>query len=140
MSQHPLSASQILKAEDLKTHDELVPEWPNEDGSPGLVHLVEMGALESIDMSKQMAAHPGDGMFIILINTIRNLDGSKVFTVEDIPALKLKNFKVLDRLQRIALRLNGSGKEAEVTLKKDLSETASAVSPSDLQPSSASST
>lgn len=108
MNQPLLSAASILAALDLKEQTVAVPEWPNPDGTPGHVRLMEMGSDRSILFTNMLdAAPPEDGMFLIVTFSVVDDAGELVFKPEDIPALRKKNIKVLDRLQRICLDLNG---------------------------------
>lgn len=114
-----LSKESILRAEDLKVVDERVAEWPDTDGQPGVVRFRQMSADESMKITKLMVGESGaDGMFIILVASAIDEAGEPLFTMEDIAALRGKSMKVLNRLQRVCLRLN-SMIDSEVDLKKD---------------------
>ncbi len=122
-----LSAASILAAEDIKFEVVEVPEWG------GSVYLQQMNAEETRAFSKlmQTTVNEENGMFLMLIHSARTgKDGELVFTIEQLPELRKKNFDVLLRLQRIALRLNKMGAEGQEALKKDLSEAATVASPS----------
>ena len=122
-----LSAASILAANDLKTVDEPVPEWPNADGSPGIIRLRELTAEASLTLTKRMEAGEGDdGMFIIIAMSAIDAEGNLLFTEEDIKALKKKNLHVLNRLQRICLRMNNPG---AAVLKNVLGEAVTDASP-----------
>jgi len=119
MPQTLLSAAQILAAEDLSHEDHEVPEWG------GTVRLQQMSAEESMAFTKELkevnaAAGEGQnlGMFLMLVHSARYLDGKRIFTVADLPGLKRKSIDVLNRLQRITLKLNKMGFVEEVVLKK----------------------
>lgn len=112
-----LTKDAILGADDLRTVDEPVPEWPDETGAAGIVRFRQMSAEESMKITNLMIGEVGkDGMFIMLVASAIDDAGNPLFTMEDVPALRKKNFKVLDRLQRVALRLNSM--LGEVDLKK----------------------
>lgn len=128
MTQTLLSRSQILEAVDLDFEDVEVPEW----GGP--VRLQQMNAEESSRFTKRMREineTTGDqnGMYLMLIHSARDLAGNLLFTEEDLPALKKKSIDVLNRLQRVALKLNKMGVVEELGLKKGLSVAATAATP-----------
>ena len=125
MSQPLLTSSQVLDAKDLEEHTEEVPEWPNPDGSPGRIRLVQLNAIENIELIEavktggDVIADGGmDGMFIILVFMARDEKGGRVFTMEDVERLRKKNFHVINRLQQRCLKLNKTGLEQEVATKK----------------------
>jgi hypothetical protein len=125
MSQSLLSASDIFGAPDLKDVTELVPEWPK-DGSPGSIRFLELDAAQHIEMQSLMAARPKDGMFIIIAMCGVDAEGNRLFpmsTPEEVEAavvnLRKKNLMVMNRLQRVCLKLNGMGADAKAATKKD---------------------
>ena len=129
MTQPSLSASNVFDAPDLKIHEESVPEWPNTDGTPGLMIFRQMNAEQSKKFAKDMDGPLGeDGMFLVLIRSTIDRDGNYVFAADDAPEeviqdviqkLRKKNMAVLNRLQRICLSLNGLGVAAKEEIKKD---------------------
>lgn len=128
MSQPLLSAAAIKAAPDRKEEIVEVPEWG------GYVRLVQMTAAESGAFRKELQTLEGDesGMFLMLVYSARNEQNDRIFTVEDVPALKEKNINVLIKLQKKALEINAWGREQLDALKKDLSvaETVATPSPS----------
>lgn len=116
MTQTLLSRSQVLEAVDLSSEDIEVPEWG------GTIRLQQMNAEESSAFSKSLDEHNArggqNGMYLMLIHSARDLEGNLLFTEEDLPALKKKSIDVLNRLQRIALRLNKMGVVEELAIKK----------------------
>jgi len=117
MPQTLLSAAQIIAAEDLSHEDLEISEWG------GTIRLQQMTAEESIAFTKELkevnATYGYDvGMFLMLIHSARDLKGNRIFTVDDLPALKKKSIAVLMHLQRKALALNRAGYSEEVALKK----------------------
>lgn len=115
-----LTREAILAAEDIKIDTVTVPEWPDAEGQPGLVRLRQMSAEESMGLTRLMVGDAGkDGMYIMLVASAIDEEGNPLFTMEDVPALRKKNFKVLDRLQRIALSMNSMLGDSGVALKKD---------------------
>jgi len=125
-----LTAVDILGSEDLVSEEVEVPEWPDSKGQPGRIRLRQLNAEESMRLTEEMLLKENEkaGMFIMLVRCAVNEDGSRVFTEEDIPALKKKSFRVLERLQRVALRLQSMDKQSEVALKNVSSEAASVAS------------
>ncbi|KKL90251.1 hypothetical protein LCGC14_1906550 [marine sediment metagenome] len=120
MSQPLLSASRILEAEDLAEHIEEVPEWPNEDGSPGHLRLVQMTAAENIELTNLVGESKEtiiDGMFLILVYCAKDEEGKRLFTKEDVVKLREKNFHVINRLQQLCLKLNNTGAKEEADTK-----------------------
>lgn len=115
MSQPLLSASAIFGAVDLKEEIVDVPEWG------GSIRLVQMTAAESMQLTRDMDTKEGAdaGIFLMLVYSARNENGERVFTNDDIDRLRHKNFNVLDKLQRVALRLNKKDEPAKEALKKD---------------------
>ncbi len=121
MSQPLISASRIFEAEDLAEHIEEVPEWSNEDGTPGRLRLVQMTAAENIELTTLVGESKEtivDGMFLILVYCAKDEEGKRIFTKEDVVKLREKNFHVINRLQQLCLRLNKTGAAEEETLKK----------------------
>lgn len=119
-----ISAGNIREASDLKYLEEQVPEWG------GVIRLREMAADEALRFTELMAAGDAakDGMYLIIVACACDVDGNLLFTAEDIPMLKTKNLRVLNRVQRAALKVNSMIAD-EVDLKKDLGEAAIAASP-----------
>lgn len=126
-----LTAKQILEAKDLVTETVPVPEWPGTDGEPGDVVIKQMSAREIMAFQAEMQKPENKerGMFIVLARTAVDEAGVLLFTDADIEALTEKNLGVLDRLQRVALRINKMLPENAAALKKDSSEAAPAASP-----------
>lgn len=116
---HVLSATDIFGADDLESTKETVPEWRGPDGEPGTIILRQLSAEESISMNEEIEKAPKDGMFIILVRCAVDENGAQLFTSESIPALRKKSMRVLNRLQRAALRVNSMTTATEVALKKD---------------------
>lgn len=108
-----LSAAEILAADDLKSVDESVPEWG------GIVRLRALSAGEVLSMTRELETKKDEGMFEILVRCAVDDNGAPVFTPDQIPELKKKSMQVLDRLQKVALRLNSMRPQDGVELKKD---------------------
>lgn len=104
-----LKAANILAAQDLAIVREEIPEWPNEDGTPGVLYFRQLTARETMKLTDDMTAEDRakDGMFLMIVRTACDENRTPVFTDEDIDALRGKNMTVLNRLQRVALRVNG---------------------------------
>ena len=115
-----LSASRILDSVDLPTVDEPVPEWPDETGQPGVIRFRQLSAEDMTLLTKEMDNGKGDdGMYLIIVRSAIDADGNKLFTDDDIAKLKGKSLHVLNRLQRVCLKLNDMTPEAKAALKKD---------------------
>jgi hypothetical protein len=128
-----LSGSQILEAKDLTIEDVSVPEWPGSDGEPGIIKIHQLSA-EGIMVFQNEMTKPENktlGMFVILVFTAMSGDGTPLFPLPEdeaeralvlagyIASLKKKNMNVLNRLQRVALRVNSMLPEKTAALKKD---------------------
>ena len=55
----------------------------------------------------------------LLALTLVDETGKRLFTIDDVEALRAKSAKVLDRLTRIALRVNGMSDEAQEEATKN---------------------
>jgi hypothetical protein len=105
----------ILDSEDLEIRETPVPEWKT------TLWLHQLGSDKCIELT-DMLARPqfkDDGIFLTLIYCAHNEHGERVFTMDHLPRLKKKSFKVLNRLQNICLSLNSIGKAVREELKKD---------------------
>ena len=101
-----LSRDDILLANDLTDEDVQVPEWG------GVVTVRTMTGTQRDAMSAALAG--GDGKAdmskfrsVVLAHTLVGEDGAPLFQAADVDALGGKNGAVLDRLFRVADRLNG---------------------------------
>ena len=137
MPQPLLSAASILAASDLVEETVEVPEWPNEDGTPGRIRFLQMTADENIQWTKDMADEAiggpagENGMFLMVVYSAVDADGKRLFTLEDIIRLRAKSFHVIHRLQQVAMRLNQMSSQAREELGKVLAEEATEGSPTD---------
>lgn len=110
-----LSAACILEVEDLAHEDVQVKEWG------GVVRIRQLDAegLSNLTAEMEKPENAKQGIFIMLIATATDLEGNPLFKGEDLEKLKRKNPRVMNRLQRVAIRLNQIGEESEAELKKD---------------------
>ena len=149
MSQQLLSAAGILGVPDLKSKTMEIPEWPNPDGSPGRLRLLQMSAERQILFHDVLEGRPKeDGMFILPIFCAVDEQDLLLFPVGDlhspdeetaasahealagyIAALRKKNFNVMARIQSECLALNGTGKVAKEVAKNASGEAGSDASP-----------
>lgn len=113
MTQTLLSADHIRKVRDLAWEDVSVPEWPNEDGTPGLVRIQEMSASDSLRMHDLVQASPEDGIYLMLVFSSVDANFQHLFDTSsdesikaEIEGLRGKNIHAMNRLQGIALKLN----------------------------------
>jgi hypothetical protein len=108
-----LSADEILGADDLDYIDVLVPEWTPPGQEPASVRLRSMSA----GTAMQFAVDVADGqkrqqaMVRLLVECAIGEDGEPLFAEEHLEALQSKSFKVFQRLQNEALKLNGFATE-----------------------------
>lgn len=105
-----LSKSAILDASDLKHEDVHVPQWG------GTVRVRTMNGIER-DEFRAAIASEGDvpvGKFsaALLVATIVDESGARLFTAEDMAALQAKSASSLDAPAAVAMRLNGLGGNA----------------------------
>jgi len=111
-----LTAADILGVEDdLEFKDIVVPKWK------GTIRLQQLTADESVKMHETLnkPEYADMGMFIILTFSAVDKTGRKIFTLEDIDALRKRSLPILSFLQDEALALNKMGAEAAAALKKD---------------------
>lgn len=106
-----LSKSAILQAEDLVHEDVPVPRWG------GAVRVRMMTGLERDQFRAAIAAENGGvsvGKFAaaLLAVTCIDVDGNRLFSVEDVEALQAKAADALDLPAAVAMRLNGLGGQA----------------------------
>jgi len=115
MSQPLLSADAIRSAVDLKHEIVPVPEWG------GDVRIQQLGAAEMTEFTQSLHTVEGEkeGMYVMLIYCLRDAEGNRLFSMDDLPILRNKNFSVMNRLQSLALTLNQMDKVSKAALKKD---------------------
>lgn len=113
-----ISSLSILDADDLLVEEALIPEWPDpETGEPGVMRLQQMDAERSALFTAAINLSGEDGMFIILVFCAVDTDNHLIFSMDDVPKLRKKNFRVLSRLQDICLRINKMRGEDETARK-----------------------
>lgn len=105
-----LSKSAILSAADLKHEDVEVKAWG------GTVRIRAMNGLER-DEFRAAIADDGPlpvGKFsaALLVATIVDEKGERLFTADDMAALQTKSARSLDAPANVAMRLNGLGGDA----------------------------
>lgn len=107
-----LSATDILAAQDLEILAVDVPEWN------GSVNLRVLPADEGLALNEELqdlqkAKNPADAIFLLLGACMVDTAGKRLFsTKESVQSLKSRSIKVLLRLQKIALQLQGWEDEA----------------------------
>lgn len=105
-----LTREAILRADDLKFEDVEVPEWN------GTVRVSMMtGALrDAFAASLQADGKPAADLYQekLLVATIIDEAGAPMFTYDDIAALAKKSAVALDRVVKVAERINSVGNGA----------------------------
>lgn len=101
-----LSADDILATTDLENIEVEVPEWK------GVVHLRLLPADEGLALSEEIQGLPKgrqtEAIFMLLAACLADAKGQQLFTTEDqLAKLRKRSPKVLIRLQRTALELQG---------------------------------
>jgi hypothetical protein len=101
-----LSADDILGADDLEIKAVEVPEWK------GVVHLRVLPAGEGLALNDQMQAlakeKQHEAIFLLLGACLVDSAGARMFTTDaQIEKLRTRSQKVLIRLQKAALQLQG---------------------------------
>lgn len=105
-----LSKSAILDASDLKHEDVPVPQWG------GSVRVRSMSG-EDRDEFRSVLAGRGvvpvaEFSAALLAVTCVDAAGARLFSLEDMPALRAKSPEALDAAAAVAMRLNGLGATA----------------------------
>lgn len=117
MSAFCLNKNQILEAQDLPMEKVFVPEWA--DGNPEAYVMVKgLTAAEKASFDDSFikpetkgTEKPETDMSYyaakLTICSMCNDDGSRLFTLEDLPCLINKSAKALERVAKKAMDLNG---------------------------------
>ena len=104
----------ILAAQDFVIEEVQAPEWG------GSIFVRTLSGTEN-DAYRKAIATQGDDMQIaahFIVATACDEKGALIFTEADVPALAKKSAKVLRRIFKAALKVNGIGKEAEEAAEK----------------------
>lgn len=124
-----LSKTAILESSDLAHEDVPVPEWGG---------TVRVRAMNGAERDEFRSAISGDGPVPIgkfsaalLVATIVDENGDRLFSAEDMDALQAKSAKSLDVPAEVAMRLNGLGVKASEAAAKNSVSTQSDDSGSD---------
>jgi hypothetical protein len=117
-----LSVEQIKNAPDLSTKDLEVPEWPDEDGNPGIIVLKALSAYEAQVYQKKITLsqqNKDNAMLEMVVQSCVDDDGNRLFSPKDIAWMKDKSMAAYNRIQRAILELNGLSdpKKAEEAAK-----------------------
>jgi hypothetical protein len=110
-----LTAADVLAAEDIQVVDVPVPEWG------GVVRLRALSGHEAIRFANLVRddASPASSAVRIVALCAVDAEGKSLFTDEQVEALKAKSLKAINRLQTVALKLNGLDEEEGKAAKKD---------------------
>jgi len=108
-----LTADDILAASDLEIREVHVPEWN------GSVYMRVLPADEGLELNEKMLAlskeKGHEAIFLLLASSLVTSAGERLFTAPDqIARLRSRSQKVLIRLQKIALTLQGWSEEEPV--------------------------
>lgn len=118
-----LSATDILEQSDTDPLRVEIPEWRKKGSDkPGVLWLRVLPADEAIamqDLVLKDEASKKEGMFRMVIACAIDEQGNRLFTEAALEPLKKKAFKVLNRLQVLALRHNLMMPGQETEIKKD---------------------
>ena len=122
-----LDKATIFAADDLPTEDVEVPEWG------GVLTVRTMSCAEGDRVltdyqqrAKQGKEHDITGFRASLVQlSVVNGDGSLLFDKEDIPKLQKKSSGVMERVAKVAMRLNGMDKSDVEAVAGNLSGTES---------------
>jgi len=114
---------QILQADDLPSEIVDVPEWGCQ------VRIIGMNAKDTTAFGTSMVDVGTNGqvqtmkldnfMAKLLVRTMTDLDGNRLFSDDEAELLGKKSGMVLKRLADVATRLNGLGEEAIKTAEKN---------------------
>lgn len=112
-----LTKDQILAANDRKFRDEAVPEWPDQNGEPGMVRVAGLSAKAAAAFSSKLVSVDGKGQvkelkmdnFLaeLLSQTLVDEQFELLFSEADIDELGKKSAAVMKRLGDIAMELSG---------------------------------
>lgn len=112
-----LTKEQILTAEDLPFEDVSVPEW----GGEVRVRTMTGAAKDAFEESVLLNGKPNYGNFRakLLSKTIVDDGGNLQFTEAEVEALGGKSSKAIDRVYKVAKRLNAISSEDQEELVKN---------------------
>lgn len=96
-----LTAGEILSSVDAQYSEVDCPEWG------GIVRLRGLSAEEALEFTAASKKTERDSAALLVVMSVVGEDGRPIFQQTDIPELRRKSMKVLMRLQRAALKLNG---------------------------------
>jgi hypothetical protein len=100
-----LTAAELIGASDCEIEEVPVPEWK------GAVHLRVLPAGEGMALSETLSALPKErqheALYLLLGACLCNADGSRLLADDQVHELRRKSPRVLLRLQKRALELQG---------------------------------
>lgn len=136
-----ISKDQILQAKDLTKEKVMVPEWIGKEQAPeeAFVFVRCLTGTERDKFESEIVQSRGKSLDVnmqnlrakLLVRTIVDEEGNRLFTDTDINELGAKNASVLDKLFSIAQRLSGLTKEDVEDLTKNSGATSSGDSATD---------
>lgn len=115
-----LTREEILGADDCsKTETVAVPEW----GGEVMVGVIGGDERDRFELFREQEVKKGkasEGFRALLVAmACRDENGKPIFKPEDVLALGKKSSFVLERVFRVAMRVNGIGEEAQETTEKN---------------------
>lgn len=125
-----LTKDTILIAEDIVIKPVEVPEW-KVDGKPGVVHIKGLTGAQKDHFESTLTEGRGKNRTEnwknfrarLLVLTIVDKDGKRLFGLDDVEALGKKSASALDRLFTVAQELSGFRDEDVEALTKNLKAT-----------------
>lgn len=115
-----LSKDAILRAQDIGRELVEVPEWGGSVYVRGFTASekaeFEMRGMEIVDVTTGMLKDPRQMTGLrawIVARTVVDSDGKRLFADDDIESIGEKNAAIIERLQDVAIRLSGMGRDVE---------------------------
>lgn len=117
-----LNAADILEQSDTEPLRVEIPEWRKKGSDkPGVLWLRVLPSDEAIALQDEVLKDDKakrDGMYRMVIACAIDESGAQIFTDASLEPLRKKSFKVLNRLQVLALKHNMMHPGQDVELKK----------------------
>ena len=108
-----LTAEDILAVKDIVTVEVDVPEWG------GIVRLRSMSGEEAVTYVEMLAKDKSSAAVKAVLMCAVKEDGTRLFTEEQLSVLKQKSLRAINRIQNVALEINGLRDEEAKKTKND---------------------